>query len=368
MAMSTVENVEYVEHTAYLNKKTFGALDGLRAVSILAVLWHHTWEAPTFWKATERGFLGVDLFFVISGFLIVTLILRERARSGAISLKNFYIRRFLRISPLYYGLLLALTVLLLTVGRQASMRDPFFADLPWALTYTSNWVGLTTFLTITWSLSAEEQFYLVWPPVERSLGRGVIPVLVVLLVVSQVIHFRLADGMLTSLGFAPHEPEMLRQTGFTPIMLGVLLAHGLHDPVWFTRLRGLLQPRWMPVVAMAIIMAICSIPGDDLTGWPRLSVHVAMTLLLGSAVVREDHLLMPLLKATPLVRIGVLSYGMYLLHMLCRHGSRVLLDKLGCPAEWPLFPVTLVVTVAVAWCSFTFYEKRFLKLKDRFSS
>ena len=81
--MSTVENVEYVEHNAYLNKKTFGALDGLRALSILAVLWHHTWEAPTWWKATERGFLGVDLFFVISGFLIVTLILRERARSGA---------------------------------------------------------------------------------------------------------------------------------------------------------------------------------------------------------------------------------------------------------------------------------------------
>ena len=93
-----------------------------------------------------------------------------------------------------------------------------------------------------------------------------------------------------------------------------------------------------------------------------------MTLLLGSAVVREDHLLMPLLTAPPLVRIGVLSYGMYLLHMLCRHGSRVVLDKLGCTAEWPLFPVTLAVTLAVAWLSFTFYETRFLKLKDRFAT
>jgi len=359
---------ERVEHGDYLANKTFGALDGLRALSILAVLWHHTYESPTFWKATERGFLGVDLFFVISGFLIVTLILRERAKRGVISLKNFYIRRFLRITPVYYGLLLGLTAVFLTVGRHAAMREPFFADLPWALTYTSNWVGLTTFLAITWSLSAEEQFYLVWPPIERFWGRAVIPILLVLLVVSQVIHFRLAEGVMHSLGFAPHEPEMLRQTGFTPIMLGVLLAHGLHSPVWFERLRWLLQPRWMPVVAVVVIMAVCSVPGDDLTGWPRLSLHLAMTLLLGSAVIREDHWLMPVLKLRPLVRIGVLSYGMYLLHMLCRHGCRVVLDKAGVVAEWPLFPTTLAVTVAVAWASFRFYESRFLALKDRFAA
>lgn len=355
-------------HAAYLDKKTFGALDGLRALSIIAVLWHHTYEIPTGWAATRRGFLGVDLFFVISGFLIVTLLLRERERRGTISLKNFYLRRFLRISPVYYGLLLGLTVVFVTVGRHANMREAFFDDLPWALLYLSNWVGLKTFLEITWSLSSEEQFYLLWPPIERYARRFALPILLVLLVISQIIHFRLAESVMSSLGFAPHEPEMLRQTGFTPIMLGVLLAHGLQNPRAFTLLQQVLAPRIMPVVAVVIILGVCSLPIDDITGWPRLSVHLAMTLLVGSAVIREDHLLMPLLRLRPLVEIGVLSYGIYLFHMLCRHPVLSVQAKLGLSSPALTFVGTLGLTIVAAWLSFTFYEKRFLALKERFSA
>jgi peptidoglycan/LPS O-acetylase OafA/YrhL len=355
-------------HEAYLQKKTFGALDGLRAFSIIAVVWHHTWEVPTGWMATQRGFLGVDLFFVISGFLIVTLLMRERERRGTISLKKFYLRRFLRISPVYYGLLLGLAVVFLTVGRNANMRAAFFEDLPWALLYVSNWVGLKTFLEITWSLSSEEQFYLLWPPIERYARRFALPILLVLLVVSQVIHFRLAEGVMSSLGFAPHEPEMLRQTGFTPIMLGVLLAHGLHHPKAFAWLQRLLAPRATPIVAVLLIVGICSVPVADITGWPRLSVHLAMTLLVGSAVIREDHLLMPVLRLRPLVEIGVLSYGIYLFHMLCRHPVLSVQAKLGLASPAFTFVGTLVLTVVVAWLSYTFYEKRFLAMKERFSA
>src|ERR1700704_3713381 len=77
------------------NNKTFGSLDGLRAIAILAVLWHHhANNAVAGWKITTHGFLGVDLFFTISGFLIVTLLLRERRRTSTLSLRNFYVRRF----------------------------------------------------------------------------------------------------------------------------------------------------------------------------------------------------------------------------------------------------------------------------------
>lgn len=358
-------------HALFTTKKTFGALDGLRAFSILAVLWHHTYEVPTGWRATERGFLGVDLFFVISGFLIVTLLLRERDRNvdrGGISLKSFYIRRFLRIFPVYYGVLIGLSVLFLTVGRNANMAPDFFHDLPWALTYTSNWVGLTTFLAITWSLSAEEQFYIVWPPVEKHLGRAVVPLLLALLIVGQLIHFGAFDAAFAACcGLKSTEPEMLKQTGFTPIMLGVLLAHGLHSPSWHARLAPVLGQRFMPLAAAAVVVLICTFAPLDLTGVPRLSIHLAMAVLVGSCVIREDHLAMPLLRLPPLVRIGLLSYGIYLLHMFCRHGCKAILDKVGLPTEPWLFPLTLVVTVIVAQLSYTFYESRFLKLKDRFT-
>src|SRR5260221_295593 len=100
------------KHAGYLAIRTFGSLDGLRALSILAVVWHHTQEGFHFLPIAYRGFLGVDLFFMISGFLIVTLLLRERRRTGTISVKKFYIRRFLRIFPPYYAVLtlVAITV------------------------------------------------------------------------------------------------------------------------------------------------------------------------------------------------------------------------------------------------------------------
>ena len=365
---TTTTTTSATTHQTFLGTKTFGALDGLRALSILAVLWHHTYESSTGWRATDRGFLGVDLFFVISGFLIVTLLLRERDRKGAISLKGFYIRRFLRIFPVYYGMLFALALVFLTVGKNANMAPAFFDDLPWALSYTSNWAELTTFLAITWSLSAEEQFYVLWPPLERFLRGAAIPVLLVLLVGSQLIHFGVVDGAMARLGFAAHEPEFLRQTGFTPILLGVLLAHGLHDPRSHAWLARLLHPRGLGVLALGVIVFICTVAPADLTGWPRFTLHLAMAVLVGACIIREDHLLMPALKLPPLVRIGLLSYGMYLFHMLCRHGCNAVLQKLGLTHEAWLFPVTLLVTVVVAQLSFTFYEQRFLKLKDRFAA
>jgi peptidoglycan/LPS O-acetylase OafA/YrhL len=355
-------------HHEYLQRRTFGGLDGLRALSILAVLWHHAYEAPTGWAATERGFLGVDLFFVISGFLIVSLLLRERARRGDISLRNFYIRRFLRIFPLYYGVLGALSVLFLVVGARVNMRDAFFHDLPWALTYTSNWAELSTFLAITWSLSAEEQFYIVWPPLERLGGRAVIAVLWVALLLGQVLHFGGFDGLLTSWGVAPEEPKMLRQTGFTPMLLGVLLAHALHTPQWWSRLAPLLRWRPLPVVVVVGLVGVCSLPIADITGWPRLTVHLLMVVLVGSCVVREDHALRPLLSSTPLVKVGVLSYGIYLLHMPVRIVMDAVLRKANLLAPTSLFVSTVVVTLVVAQLSYTLFESRFLKLKDRFNA
>src|SRR4051794_13366260 len=106
LTASTIED-DRTAHEIYLGTKTFGSLDGLRAASIIAVLWHHAArDAGPRSILVGRGFRGVALFFVIRGFLIATLPLRERRRTGTISLGRFYARRFLRIFPPYYLMLL----------------------------------------------------------------------------------------------------------------------------------------------------------------------------------------------------------------------------------------------------------------------
>src|SRR5262245_53398656 len=102
-------------HDAYRSRRVFGSLDGLRGLSIAAVVWHHTQQEKqglgAYLPGARLGFLDVDLFFVLNSFLIMTPLLRERERSGTISLRDFYARRALRIFPLYYGVLLAFTLL-----------------------------------------------------------------------------------------------------------------------------------------------------------------------------------------------------------------------------------------------------------------
>ena len=100
--------------------KRFGSLDGLRCLSILAVLWHHSGvdiDFPLF----HRGQLGVRLFFAISGFLITSLLIRERVRHGEVSLRKFYVRRSLRIFPLYYAILLTYVVVVAIVERDTAV-------------------------------------------------------------------------------------------------------------------------------------------------------------------------------------------------------------------------------------------------------
>lgn len=201
----------------YRATRVFPGLDALRGLSIVGVVWHHAGVPIDGVPMSARGFVGVDAFFVLSGFLIVTLLLRERDRHGQISLRNFYVRRSLRIFPLYYGVLLGLSVLL-WLRPGFSLAGSFWSDLPALLTYTANWVGITGLLSVTWSLAAEEQFYLLWPPVERWLGRWVFPVWIVAIVINQAANFGWLDALLPP--GRRHDDLEILQTTFTPILLG----------------------------------------------------------------------------------------------------------------------------------------------------
>src|ERR1700730_15737223 len=150
------------------------SLDGLRGVSILLVILGHARETLGFpsWipsYAKDHAALGVQIFFVISGYLITTLILNEERKTGTISLKLFYARRTLRIFPLCY-----LYLFVLTIGVWAGMLQFPRYNLLFAVAYLTNVVPVATGAWVTghlWSLSAEEQFYLVWPAAVKVAGK-----------------------------------------------------------------------------------------------------------------------------------------------------------------------------------------------------
>ncbi len=145
-------------------------LDGLRAVAVIAVVLYH---ADVAW--IPGGFLGVDVFFVLSGFLITSLLLVELDRSGGIDFKNFYIRRARRLLPALFAVLAVTAVLVATVAYDGAAG--FRRDLPGALFYYSNWLSIFTqtsyfefigrppMLKHLWSLAVEEQFYIFWPAI-----------------------------------------------------------------------------------------------------------------------------------------------------------------------------------------------------------
>lgn len=353
-------------HERYLAVRTFASLDGLRALSILAVIWHHAAIGRLGWGWLDRrGFLGVDLFFVISGFLIVTLLLRERRRTGGLSLSRFYARRTLRIFPLYFGVIGALAGAVLLLGGESQTRAAFAHDLPYLLTYTANWVPMLSLMAIAWSLAAEEQFYLLWPPLEKYLSRGaVLTVLGAFLLANEVVAcVHLRDDLGLPAQFPPLDATL------APICLGVALAHLLHSPRGYAWARVCLGHPAAPVACLAgLVLVVGAAPWPDITGLPRLSMHLLMVALVGACVLREDHALRPLLALRPLARIGVISYGMYLLHVFALHAATVAAGRVGWTDPLVVFSVCLLLTLAAAEVSYRFYETPFLRLKALFAA
>jgi peptidoglycan/LPS O-acetylase OafA/YrhL len=356
-------------HEQYLGTRTFGSLNGVRGLCILSVLWHH---APGGLQARifERGFLGVDMFFVLSGFLIVTLLLRERARNGSISLKKFYARRTLRIFPIYYLVVFSLFLYYLLTKPDAPTALGYFAALPFLLTYTSNWVHVQAGnAIIMWSLATEEQFYLGWPLIEKLLRPlGVALLLAAVLVVNQLINFGVLDSFLARIyGRQPSLPFL--DATFTPIALGVVLAHFLHSPRTFEFHYRLLGHPVSCVIFGGLLLALVALWPGDISGTGRLSIQITMMLLLGTLVVREHHWARPLMTFPPLAYLGAISYGMYLYHMWVIHPVRIGFARLGWPEHsLGYFLIALACSVVVAGLSYRYIEEPLLRLKIRFAS
>jgi len=314
----------------------FPLLDGLRAFAILPVIWHHATPGPLP-GVLGRGPLGVDLFFVLSGFLITTLLLRERP----IDLRAFWIRRSLRIFPLYYLVLGAYVGHALFFRAPGPVRDHFLASVPYFVTYTSNWfprghVDHPVAFSFAWSLATEEQFYLVWPLVLRFARRFAAPSVVLAVALDAAAERGLFGAGLLA---------VLLRSFATPIAGGALLALGLAHGKVGPLLRLLLRRSLGPAAALLVVAVVLPLsPG---------CTHVVMTVLVGAAAVTDRN---RLLEWAPLRHVGRVSYGMYLFNV-----SAVVLVKSVVTAASPVFVLATALTVGLASLSHRWIERPLLQ-------
>lgn len=340
---------------SYRSTAHFGSLDGLRCLSIVAVIWQH---GPGFTSSGLglRGNMGVPLFFAISGFLITTLLLREHDRNGAISLRQFYWRRSLRIFPLYFAVLAAYCVLIYLFGRGNARAHEFYKNLPYFLTYTSNiFVPNWATFAAAWSLATEEQFYSTWPPVLRYLGTAkALRVLCVMIFLALAATIYFYDAPLNSPG------HVVTKGMPTALFWGCAAAFALHSPRAFRVLWKALGNRWTSALLLIVILVILSF------GQNNIPVHFLFAALVAACVIREDHLLAIVLKQRVVAYIGLISYGMYLLHGIVYDAMRI---TARIPDRTTIggFAVALAGTIVLASLSYRFYEKPFLRMKKRHS-
>lgn len=347
----------------------FPSLNGIRAICALLVVKEHAhWAIAQMPRMLEWGFLGVDMFFVISGFLIVTLLLRERERRGAIDLKQFYVRRTLRIFPIYYLVIAALFVLAVATYRHSTRTwDLYKWAFPVLLLYLQDVVPVSLGLLFhTWSLAMEEQFYLIWPSVEKYLRAAwIVPLLLLLIVLCQLFNFGLMAEAIVRL-YGPDGPSRsIYQITFTPILLGVLAAHAMHDPSVGLALTRMLRHRWTPLVLLGAAMAVCQYCAH-LQGLARLLVHVLFCLALLAMVVNPRGVFSGALQSRPLFYIGSISYGVYLYHTFVLWGIALAGKAAGFalnPAA--TFGLCALLTIALAGLSFRFLESPLMNRRRR---
>ena len=336
------------------------ALDGLRGIAIALVVSYHAFGWPA------RGFLGVHLFFVLSGFLITTLLLQEWQRSGTISLRSFYRRRALRLFPALAALLVAYLGLHLIRSAAGSSEHDLSTALHavgYGAFYVTNVVQaagvvLPVPLNHLWSLAAEEQFYLLWPfLLVGALRFGVRPAVVeagllvgILLVALERVRLASDDASFARLYYGP-------DTTFDPILIGCLLGF------WFVldrapRLLGAAGSLVAPALVVAAIPVLVLGPDWKPVQWSWvLPFGLACALVLWAVVTGRAPRLERLLALRPLVALGRISYSLYLWHLLVIWtGER----QLGIP---PALGLALAVVVAAA--SYRYVEQPFLRSKGR---
>ncbi|TDD44428.1 acyltransferase [Kribbella antibiotica] len=346
-------------HTRYLALRRFPALDGLRAIAALMVVFAHN-NGPH-WL---QGWIGVQLFFVVSGFLITTLMLREEDRSGQISFRDFYLRRVFRILPVYFVVLAA--TLLVQLGRGVLTTSTPGSELPLYL-FFFNEFGHGGIYGQSWSLGIEQKFYLLWPLLafatiiaQRRAKTGLRIGITIALMTLSIATVPLTLGG-DPRGWPAH---------YFSILIGCLVGILFHHPKGFALFRPLTRP-WVASAAvvlfvgahLSISVTANFIDRHDVFGdiphlLPITPLYAVLVALLLLPALLADALPQRLLSFKPMVYLGERSYSIYLVHNLARLLADYLCKLVGLDiTKGPLiFFVTATLAVGMAHFCYRWVE------------
>lgn len=341
-------------------------LDGLRALCVAAVAWSH-WDGYFGFQSEvfSSGQIGVETFFVISGFLITGILLDNRLEGfHGLVLRQFYIRRFLRIFPLFY-VVFGLACLLDAESARATWS--------WHVSYLSNlyfyWHGWCGALSHFWSLAVEEQFYLFWPvliflvPVRYLYGA-------IILTISIAPFFALVVALQRHIFVIRVGVDVLMPSCLSALGMGAWLAYRARD-----KSRSLFDLRWLLILG---ILGYAACYAWGLPVWLQPFGRLAEDCVLGWLVfIVAGGIKGPagrFLEWAPVNYLGRISYGFYIIHNFAKPLTDGTLTALNHPdwmtwlhqSPWACIPLFIVVTVGLASASWYLYEKRLNDLKQLF--
>lgn len=359
-------------------------LDGVRGIAILLVLAHHLslslgteFHVSGILPSLARfGWCGVDLFFVLSGFLITGILYDSKESDGYF--RNFYMRRVLRIFPLYYAVLTAFTIVGLIVGR-ATILTGSGEDRLGLWVYAQNIIitfkGWGTYGSLDhfWSLAIEEHYYLVWPFLVFAFNRRT---LVWILVCGSIAALVLRTGLVLG-GIGPPALYILTPCRFDSLAIGSLMALLMRGSGGIERLAS--GAKWVGAAAVASLAAMALWRGglshkDPLmqtAGFTLLALASA-GLLVGSVAASRHSWVSRGLSARPLRWMGKYSYGLYVLHppiflaVMHTSAARSWEGRQGWGSMMLTVGLSLGLTLLAVLLSWHLMEKQFLKLKRLF--
>lgn len=331
----------------FLKARHIPGLDGLRAISVgLVVTWH---TGDSIWQPA-RGYLGVTLFFVISGFLITTLLLREENSHCRVSLWRFYTRRLFRITPLYFFTLLLYGILVFFFHVSGGPED-FVRRFLLLVTFNGEFAGSGTF-SHAWSLGIEEKFYILWPVLGFAVAK------------LRSYRIRIAYGLLVAGVLSAPYSGWNYIAIYVPIIAGVIIALSLNNEYIF----GIIAQTTKPLLQIPILLTLAAVL---IVNKEDTFVHISFGLIAALALPSFvlDKRLYRVLEWRPLAHIGKRAYGIYLFHIVVLLGvSRFIPRSDVLPQSILRFVCVLILSLVVAEVMARLLEDPMIRIGRRLTS